>query len=124
MGTLEDSVKRHAKELGFEIVGIATAEPFARDEEAALERVRQGFMDGLPWYTEERVHRANHPQEMLQGAKSIISVAASYLTGEPKPDGDGPAGKVARYAWGEDYHRVLKARLRELGRRHHQAGGH
>ena len=111
MDALEQTVKRHALSLGFDLVGIATAEPFHRDEQASLQRIREGMMDGLPWYTEERVHRATHPELLLTGARSIISLAMSYLTGEPKPTGQGPHGKIGRYAWGDDYHQVMKARL-------------
>ena len=108
------AVKRYARSLGFDIVGIASAEPFLRDEKAAGERVRAGLMDGLPWYTEERVRRATHPELLLQDARSIIAVAISYLTGEPDPANGAPHGKIARYAWGDDYHGMIKARLKEL----------
>ena len=111
MGKLEDSVKRYGKELGFDIVGITTARPFLRDERAAIQRIRQGFMDGLPWYTEDRVRRATHPEALLPEARSVISLAMSYFNGDPSPGEDLLAGKVARYAWGDDYHPVLKARL-------------
>ncbi|MBM3944684.1 MAG: tRNA epoxyqueuosine(34) reductase QueG, partial [SAR202 cluster bacterium] len=114
MGRLEGAIKAKGKELGFDIVRIATAEPFQRDEMAALKRIRDGHMDGLPWYTEERVRRGTHPAELLPNAKSIVSVAISYHTGEPERNGDGPAGRVARYAWGDDYHAVIKAKLRAL----------
>ena len=114
MGSLEESIKGYGRELGFDIVGIATAEPFVRDQEAAVDRIRQGFMDGLPWYTEERVNRATHPESLLPGARSIISLAISYLTGEPEATGQGHTGKIARYAWGDDYHEVIKARLRKF----------
>ena len=97
-------------------MGITHAAPFQRDEEAAAQRVRDGLMDGLPWYTEERVQRMNRPELLLQGARSIISMAANYNTGPPQQDSDRPKGKVARYAWGRDYHNVIKARLRRFVR--------
>jgi len=114
MGDLEQNIKEYGTSLGFDVVGITTAEPFLRDEEAAIDRIRRGLMDGLPWYTEERVHRSTHPELLLSGARSIISLAMSYLTGVPQPTGHEPIGKVARYAWGDDYHDVLKARLKEF----------
>ena len=114
METLEQSIREYGKELGFDIVGIASAEPFLRDEKAAIKRIRDGLMDGLPWYTEERVRRANHPEVLLPGAMSIISLAMSYLTGEPQRTGPGPHGKMARYAWGDDYHKVMKSRLKQF----------
>ena len=114
MSTLEQTIKKYAAELGFEVAGITTAEAFLRDERAAIQRIRDGLMDGLPWYTEERVRRANRPEELLPGARSVISLAMSYLTGEPERGGPGPTGRVARYAWGDDYHDVMKKRLRQF----------
>ncbi|MDP6108016.1 MAG: tRNA epoxyqueuosine(34) reductase QueG [Candidatus Brocadiia bacterium] len=114
MSTLEQTIKKYAEELGFEVAGITTAEAFLRDERAAIQRIRDGLMDGLPWYTEERVRRANRPEELVPGARSVISLAMSYFTGEPDRGNLGPTGKVARYAWGDDYHDVMKKRLRQF----------
>ncbi len=111
------AVRRLGNECGFDLVRFTTAEGFARDEAAALKRIRDGHMDGFSWYTEERVRRANRPKELLDGAQSVISLAVSYHTGEPHPSGDGPRGKIARYAWGNDYHEVIKKRLREFSAR-------
>ena len=119
MSDLERKVKSLALSLGFDRVGIANAAPFERDEEAATQRVRDGLMDGLPWYTEERVHRMNRPELLLEDARSVISMAANYNTGPPSsehPESQSPRGRVARYAWGRDYHNVIKARLRRFAR--------
>ncbi len=134
MDTLKRQVKEYARELGFDLVGIASPESFADHEAITLERLRQGLMDGLPWYTEARVRRGCNPQELLPGAKSIIAVGMSYYVPSP-PDpsptggrgvaegrGEGEGwpkakvreGKVARYAWGDDYHKVMKERLKAL----------
>ena len=112
---IERKVKSLALSLGFDRVGITDAAPFSRDEEAATQRVRDGLMDGLPWYTEERVHRMNRPGLLLEDARSVISMAANYNTGAP-PDSENPRGRVARYAWGRDYHNVIKGRLRRFAR--------
>ena len=113
---LKERVVRYAQELGFDLVRIASAEPLTRDGEAARGRVRLGYMDGMQWYTEERVRRASDPQELLPGARSFIAVALSYLP--PEDDGDEtsgePVGTVARYARWTDYHLVMKERLRAL----------
>ena len=114
--SVEDRVKSLALEIGFDRVGITGAEPFVRDEAAAVERVRSGLMDGLPWYTEERVRRMNRPTTLLEGARSVVSLALSYNTGEPSDDGTTPRGKVARYAWGRDYHSLIKSRTRRFVR--------
>ena len=118
MKKAEDDLKQSIRQLGidsgFDIVRFTTADTFTQDEAAALQRVRDGHMDGFSWYTEERVRRANRPQALLEGARSVISLALSYNTGEPhRPDGQ-PRGKIARYAWGDDYHDVIKKRLREF----------
>ena len=114
MTTLTAKTKALGNSLGFDIVGITTADRFARDEAAALERVNDGLMDGLPWYTAERVRKANSPRKLLDGARSVVSLAMSYNYGESEPKGQGPNGKIARYAWGDDYHDVMKKRLREF----------
>ena len=112
--TLEQDIKALALEIGFDRVGITGAEPFVRDEAAAVERVRSGLMDGLPWYTEERVRRMNRPTALLEGARSVVSLALSYDTGKPSDEAPSPRGKVARYAWGRDYHSLIKSRTRRF----------
>ena len=114
LGTVEDLVKRRAWEQGFDLVGITTADPFPEHEAATVERIRQGFLDGLPWFTEERARRACHPQGLLPGARSIIAVGVSYYSKPDEPPSDQPHGRVARYAWGRDYYRVLQKRLKAL----------
>ena len=114
MSNLTARVKQCALDHGFDLARVTTAEPFLRDERAAVERVREGLMDGLPWYTEERVRKANRPRSLLEGAKSVVSLAVSYNTGEPDDADDAMHGKGARYAWGDDYHELLKPRLRRF----------
>jgi len=108
-------VVQYAQELGFDLVGIASAEPLAEHGRAAQERVRQEYMDGMPWFTEERIHRASAPQTLLPGARSIIAVALSYLPQQEEGMSEGqPTGTVARYARWPDYHQVMKRKLRAL----------
>ena len=114
---LRESIRQLGIDSGFDIVRVTTADAFKRDEAAALKRIRDGHMDGFTWYTEERVRRANRPQELLEGAESVISLALSYNTGEPQEPDDEPRGKIARYAWGDDYHDVIKGRLRDFAAR-------
>ena len=112
----ERKIKDLALSIGFDRVGITDAAPFVRDEKAAAARVRDGLMDGLAWYTEERVRRMNRPKTLLDGARSVISLAMSYKTTEPPTASDVPRGRVARYAWGRDYHSLIKARIRRFVR--------
>ncbi|MDP7533056.1 MAG: tRNA epoxyqueuosine(34) reductase QueG [SAR202 cluster bacterium] len=110
--SIESKIKRCARDLGFDVVGITSADRFERDELAADSRVRDGLMDGLPWYTEERVLRMNRPRELLEGARSVISMAVSYSGDESPAPSSALTGHIARYARGDDYHAVIKKRLR------------
>ena len=120
---LKAIVRRLGSDCGFDIVRFTTADAFARDEAAALKRLRDGHMDGYSWYTEERVRKANRPQMLLEGAETVISLAISYNTGERKYSDDQPRGKIARYARGDDYHEVIKSRLREFAAKLPEAVG-
>jgi epoxyqueuosine reductase len=107
-------VKEYARELGFDLARVTSAEDFVEDRAITQERVREGLMDGLPWYTQERVRRGTTPQELLPGARSIICLGLNYY--QPGPDASPsphPGGKIARYARGRDYHKVMKRRMRE-----------
>ena len=73
-------VKQCAREAGFDLVGVSSAAPFAREQAVVLERLTDRLMGQLPWYTEARVRRGCNPQALLPGARSIISVACSYYT--------------------------------------------
>ena len=118
MTNLKAIVISHARACGFDLVGVTSADDFADDRDAALERIREGRMDGLPWYTESRVMRGTSPAELLPGARSVICLGLSYLGGEePGDNTTSLSGRVARYAWVRDYHRVMKRRMREFVRR-------
>ncbi|MQG75929.1 MAG: tRNA epoxyqueuosine(34) reductase QueG [SAR202 cluster bacterium] len=101
-----------AKELGLTILGVTSAEPFAEGAEAATSRLNDGFMADLPWYTQERIQRGKDPGVILPEARSVISIAAVYPS--TRPAHASGKGRVARYAWGRDYHNVLKKRLKQL----------
>ncbi len=114
--TAKEAVHALARELGFDRVGVTSAEPFEQAEAVALERVRDGLMDGLPWYHEERVRRGASPSDILPGARSIISLAMSYYVDDGLSPEHAPAlsGQVARYARSRDYHGVMQRRLKQL----------
>ncbi|MBV8084106.1 MAG: DUF1730 domain-containing protein, partial [Chloroflexi bacterium] len=101
-------VKELALGAGFDIAGIAPAQPFEPECATLAERIDAGLFSGLPWFTRERAAVAADPRALLPDAQSIVCVGMSYDTGA------GPAGTVARYAWGLDYHDILRARLERL----------
>ncbi|HEX2186114.1 MAG TPA: tRNA epoxyqueuosine(34) reductase QueG, partial [Chloroflexota bacterium] len=123
--TLTEAIKGAAREIGFDRVGVSDAEPLREAEAVIQERIGAGYTDGLPWFTAQRARLATRPQELLPGAKSILALAASYLGQRPAPPAvpGRPRGRVARYAWGWDYHDVLKEMARELLGRIEQLAG-
>ena len=116
------AVKDAAAQFGFDVVGVTSADAFSDRGETAKGRVSEGLMDGLPWFTEERVERGADPRNLLPNARSIISLALSYhhdddavtTEGNGPPPGTQPRGRIARYAWGEDYHRVFARRVKSF----------
>ena len=87
-------IKAYARELGFDLVGVTTAEPFT-SHKPALQRLKGGLMAGLPWYTQARVERGSDPQQLLPGARSIIALGMSYLASENN-GAEGAAGEGPR----------------------------
>ena len=117
MTDLKATVTTQARAAGFDLVGVTSADDFASDRDAALERIREGRMDGLPWYNESRVMRGTSPAELLPGARSVICLGLSYLGSDWPEEAEPPSsGRVARYAWVRDYHRAMKRRMREFVR--------
>ena len=108
-----------ARELGFAAAGVCDASPSRRGAElrAWLEQGRHGPMRWMLSHFDVRVD----PARIVPGTQSVLVVAARYHDGRPderparKDAVEGsPCGRVARYARGEDYHRVMKRRLRIL----------
>lgn len=109
------AIKEYAYELGFDSVRITGAEAFPEAERVIKERIAQGLMDGLPWFTSERAEVSCHPDALLPEARSIIALAMCYLSEQPDESQEGgPRGRISRYAWGDDYHEVMKARLQQF----------
>ncbi|MQF99058.1 MAG: tRNA epoxyqueuosine(34) reductase QueG [SAR202 cluster bacterium] len=106
-------VKSLAYKLGFDDIRITSAKPFDHHREVTLKRIDAGLMEGLDWYTEERVERGTNPESILPGALSIISLSLNYFIETPQnQEIHGPTGKIAKYAWGHDYHKVMGKKLK------------
>jgi epoxyqueuosine reductase len=110
-----NTIKEYAYSLGFDIVRITGADEFPETERIIKQRIAQGLMDGLPWFTAERSEVSCHPDALLPDAQSIIALAMCYLTQQPdESQYDTPRGRISRYAWGEDYHEVIKPKLQQF----------
>ena len=109
------TIKEYAYSLGFDSARITSAEALPEAERVIKERIAQGLMDGLPWFTTERADVSCHPDALLPDARSIITLAMCYLTQQPDEPQDGvPHGRISRYAWGTDYHEVMKPKLQQF----------
>jgi epoxyqueuosine reductase len=109
-------IKNEALRLGFDLAGIAPATP-SRHAGAVRDWLAAGHHGEMGWLARDPERRLD-PGRVVPGARSVISVGLSYAVAEP-PAGrwDDPlCGRVARYAWGPDYHDVLLPMLMELGR--------
>ncbi len=104
-------IKTKATELGFSFCGIAKAE-FLEDEAAKLEEWLKRGYQGKMAYLENHFDKRLDPTLLVPGAKSVISLVYNYY---PKKDlGEEHQMKIAKYAYGEDYHFVIKEKLKQL----------
>ncbi|MEP7039932.1 MAG: QueG-associated DUF1730 domain-containing protein, partial [Acidobacteriota bacterium] len=107
-----EQIKQKAREIGFHKIGIVRAEPLETEREHLKDWLNQNFHGEMRWMESEPEKRSN-PKLLFPEAKSLIVVALNYYT--PHEHEENPEkGKVSRYAWGDDYHDVLKEKLREL----------
>lgn len=110
---LKAEIVERAHELGFDLVRFARVEAMTETLAVLEERIDAGLLSGLTWFTKERARVASDPRNLMATARTAVSLGISYLgSGEYTPSEPGKArGKVARYAWGLDYHEVFKGKL-------------
>lgn len=104
-------IKEKARELGFLSCGISKAE-FLQEEAPRLENWLNKGYHGKLGYMENHFDKRLDPRLLVEGARSVISLAYNYYTAEKQQDPEAP--KISRYAYGKDYHFVLKDKLKTL----------
>jgi epoxyqueuosine reductase len=110
-------VKMIAAQHGLTINGITSAEPFDGLSQQLTAHIEAGHVAGMDWFNAERARIAGDVRNLHSIARSIVAVGLSYWPGETaKPDDGIVRGRISRYAWGRDYHRVLKRRMQTLVR--------
>ena len=105
-----ENIRSRSKELGFEKCGVARVGDLPK-----ADFYRQWLADGMHGEMAylEKVGPRYAPEELLPGAKSVVCVLKNYYTPDEQSS-DPLDGVISRYAWGDDYHDLLKTRLREL----------
>lgn len=110
---LSEKIKEAAQQLGFALVGISPVMSPPHEESFArwLRRELAGELE----YMRRTESLRRDPRRLVPWAKSVISVGMNYYTAFPRPPmSTQPNGWISRYAWGEDYHNVIKRRLESL----------
>lgn len=111
---LKKKIISYSKDIGIDLIGFTNADPFEELKKILLERKENGKLSG---FEEKNIELRIDPRKTLDSAKSIIVIAMSYYIKEEnlkyyeKPQF---YGELARTAWGQDYHIVLKNKLEKL----------
>ena len=108
---LTEQIKARAQKLGFELVGILPVEP-SQTIDHYEQWLKNGYA-GEMGYLEKHLPFKRDPRQILPEAQSIIAVAINYYTLDPpKSMTEDPArGQISRYAWGTDYHNLIRSKL-------------
>ena len=104
-------IKQKAFELGFSHVGISKA-GFLEKEARQLESWLSNNYHGKMQYMENHFDLRTDPRKLIEGAKSVVTVLYNYYT--PIQQENVGAPKISKYAYGADYHKVIKKKLKEL----------
>lgn len=135
MASLTDAIKQEAARIGFDVIGIARVDEHphssstrlpAADSEAALSPsgfiqtlydrlsawLARGFHATMEWMARTPQRRSD-PRLVLPGCRSMICVGLNYFSDLQPRETEG-IGRIARYAWGKDYHRLFDIRLKAL----------
>jgi epoxyqueuosine reductase len=103
-----EQIKAEAKRLGFFSCGVSEAR-FLHEEALHLEKWLSSGKNGTMSYMENHFDKRLNPQLLVNGAKSVISVLFPYFKGELQKDPEAPV--ISKYAYGNDYHTVIKQKL-------------
>jgi epoxyqueuosine reductase len=100
---------------GLALAGVADAQPLPDEERRYAAWVAAGRAGGMAWL-QRHAGLKFAPERLLPGCRSILFAGLNYYQDRPRPRAGEPAGRVARYAWGRDYHKVLGQKLKSAAR--------
>lgn len=112
--TLREQIAEKASALGFSQFGVTSADSIPDDRDRLYQWLAQGFHASMAWMARNSEKRAD-VQKVLPGARSVISLALNYYHPHAHNECCGDL-KVSRYAWGEDYHKIVGDKLEALKR--------
>ena len=110
LAIVRDAAARH----GFMVVGVTSAEPLAEALAALRAWCEAGHEGSMGYLSRDPPQRAD-PRTLQKEVRSVVSVAVNYWHDAPAFEDEGRYGRVARYAWGRDYHDLVLPRLEALG---------
>jgi len=112
--SIERKIINYSKQIGIDLIGFTDVGPFEDLKWILMDRKKEGKLSG---FEEKDIVLRVDPKKTLQSAKSIIVIAMSYYIDERKPQDNKKSqfyGRLARIAWGKDYHTVLMDKLEKL----------
>jgi epoxyqueuosine reductase len=104
------NIKQLAQSLGFDYCGVAQAKPLNEDARKLEQWLTKGFHGGMK-YMENYFDMRIDPTKLMPGAKSVITLLLNYF---PAVNQSHDSPKISKYAFGKDYHEVIKRKLNEL----------
>ena len=110
-----ETIKELARECGFELAGIAAAQPLADDHARYQAWVDQGMAGRMSYLTDHRAEKRRDPRSLLPSARSVICVGKLYNL--PPLESQAGDATFSRYSWGRDYHEILHERLESFAER-------
>lgn len=103
-------IKEKARDLGFFFCGISKAD-FLEEEAPRLEKWLKDQRHGKMNYMENHFDKRLDPRLLVDGAKSVVSLLLNYYPSEKQPEN---TYKISKYAYGQDYHHIIKDKLKEF----------
>lgn len=104
-------IKEKALELGFLQAGIASADHLEEDASRLRDWLEMGY-HGSMYYMENHFEKRVDPRRLFDGARSLVVVLQNYFTRENQHDATAP--RISRYAFGKDYHQIVRKKLKSL----------
>lgn len=110
---IKSELKEEARRIGFLACGIAKAQRLDEEAERLEDWLARGLHGSMSWM-ENHFEKRIDPTRLVDGAQTVISVIDTYYQPTHRHPADPHVGRISRYAWGDDYHQVMKQKLFEL----------